>query len=136
MAKKLKSWLNIIFLTAILIIPGLVFATGIKNMEGEGGAIYRVNKTATTYGPFSKAANKTTLASTLGLVIGIALSILGIIFLVITIMAGFKWMTAEGNESKVEQAKDSITRAVIGLIVVISSYAIWIFIRDNFIEKI
>ncbi len=136
MVKKLKSWLNIVFLTVILIVPGLVFATSIKNAEDNGGAIDRLNKTATTYGPFSKVADETTLATTLGLVIGIALSILGIIFLVITIISGFKWMTAEGNESKVEQARGTITRAVIGLIVVISSYAIWIFIRNNFIEKI
>lgn len=136
MFKKLKPWLSIISLTVILVIPGLVFATGIKNAEDSGGAIDRLNKTATTYGPFSKTADATTLATTLGLVINIALSILGIIFLIITVISGFKWMTAEGNESKVSQAKDTITRAVIGLIVVISSYAIWIFIRNNFIEKI
>ena len=45
-------------------------------------------------------------------------------------------MMANGNEAEVKKAKDSMTRAVIGLIVVISSYAIWTFIKTTFIAKI
>ena len=58
------------------------------------------------------------------------------VFIFIVIMSGYQWMTAQGNEQNVTKAKDSMTRAVIGLIVVISSYAIWVFIKNVFITKI
>lgn len=137
MVKKIKSWLNILFLTLILVAPGFVFATSTQStIKGSASPLDRLNKTATEYGPYSQTADETTLAVTLGVIINIALSILGVIFMFITILAGYKWMTAQGNEKSVSEAKDSMTRAVLGIIVVISSYAIWNFIKDNFISKI
>lgn len=133
MVKKIKAWFNILFLTAILIIPGLVFA---KVLKEESSSMNRLKEVANNYGPYSEAATETTLATTLGLVINVILSILGVIFLIITIISGIQWMTAQGNEAQVTKAKDSITRAIIGLIVVISSYAIWFFIKTYFISKI
>ncbi|SRR5574344_820463 len=136
MVKKFKSWLNVFFLTVILIVPGLVFSADATLLKSKASPIDRLNNAATGYGPYSQTATETTLASTLGLVISVALSILGIIFLAITIMSGYQWMTAQGNESQVEKAKDSVTRAVIGLVVVIASYAVWFFIKTYFISKI
>ena len=133
MVKKFKAWLNILFLTVILIVPGLVFATTIKDTASP---IDRLNTAAYENGPYIEKASSVTLASTLGILISVALSILGVIFLIITIISGYQWMTAQGNEAQVTKAKDSVTRAVIGLIVVISSYAIWFFIKTYFITKI
>jgi hypothetical protein len=135
MVKKIKSWFNIVFLLLVLITPGLVFG-GTKTIKEDASPINRLNGVAVESGPYSQEANSTTLAATLGIVISTVLSILGVIFLIITIMAGYKWMMAQGNEKAVSEAKDSITRAVIGLIVVISSYAVWTFIKNNFISKI
>jgi hypothetical protein len=42
--------------------------------------------------------------------------------------AGYNWMTAAGDEQKVEKAKDTITRAIIGIIITVSAYAITYFI--------
>lgn len=136
MVKKIKSWLNILFLTCILISPGLVFAGATKTLKEDASPINRLTDAAVINGPYSQEATETTLASTLGLVISTVLSILGVIFLAITILAGYKWMMAQGNEKNVSEAKDSMTRAVIGLIVIISSYAIWVFIKNTFISKI
>jgi ABC-type phosphate transport system auxiliary subunit len=44
------------------------------------------------------------------------------------IVAGFQWMTAAGNETKVEKALSMIKTAVIGLIIVLAAYAITYFI--------
>jgi lysylphosphatidylglycerol synthetase-like protein (DUF2156 family) len=133
MVKKIKSWLNILLLTLILIVPGLVFATTATLKDSPTG---RLEDAATTYGPFTTTADSNTLASTLGIIINVALSILGVIFIVIIILAGYQWMMAQGNEQAVTKAKDSMTRAVIGLIIVISSYAIWTFIKTYFIKQI
>jgi small-conductance mechanosensitive channel len=134
MIKKIKSWLNVLALTAVLIVPGLVFA-GDPTLNEKVTMTKRLKDVAVTYGPFSEASN-TSLATTLGLVIAAALSLLGIIFLIITILAGYKWMMAQGNEAEVEKAKSSITRAVVGLLVTISAWAIWYFISANFLTKV
>lgn len=137
MVKKLKSWLNVLFLTLILVVPGLVFATTPETVLKDGySPVDRLTFAANINGPYKNAATDTSLASILGLVISTALSILGVIFIFIVIIAGYKWMTAQGNEDQVTKAKDSVTRATIGLIVVISSYAIWTFIKTVFIQKI
>jgi len=139
MIKKLKSWLNILFLTVILIAPGFVFAAASDTtaiIKGSASPLDRLENTATTYGPYTTKADDTTLATTLGIIINTALSILGVIFIFIIILAGYQWMMANGNEAEVKKSKDSMSRAVIGLIVVISSYAVWTFIKTTFIAKI
>jgi ABC-type nickel/cobalt efflux system permease component RcnA len=62
--------------------------------------------------------------SMIGNIIKIVLSFLGIIFLVLIIQAGYLWMTAQGDQAKVQKAKDIMERAVIGLIIVVGAYAI------------
>ncbi len=62
--------------------------------------------------------------------INAALSLLGVIFIIMVILAGFKWMTAQGDAKKVEEARDNIKNAVMGLVVVLAAYAITKFIFD------
>lgn len=57
-------------------------------------------------------------------IIQVALSFLGVIFLMLTIYGGFLWMTAAGNEEQVGKAKKILTGAIIGLIIVVGAYAI------------
>lgn len=59
------------------------------------------------------------------------LALLGIIFLVLIIYAGYSWMTAAGEEEKVTRAKDTIRRAIIGLLIIVSAYAITYFVFQN-----
>ena len=40
-------------------------------------------------------------------------------------------MTAGGNEDKVKEARTMITRAIIGLIIIVGSWAIWNFVFLN-----
>lgn len=74
---------------------------------------------------FSKG---TTIFTVISTIINAALGLLGMIFLVLTVYAGFMWMTAGGDEGKVETAKHTLTRAVIGLAIVLCSYAIANFV--------
>jgi len=59
------------------------------------------------------------------------LGLLGIVFVVLMVYAGFTWMTAQGNEEKVHMAKKLIVQATIGLIVILAAYAITEFIVSN-----
>jgi hypothetical protein len=57
-----------------------------------------------------------------------ALQVVGIIFLVLMVYAGFLWMTAGGNEENVEKAKKLIMAAVIGIAIVLAAYSITYFV--------
>ena len=70
------------------------------------------------------------LPEVIGTLIKVFLSILGIIFLILTLYAGFLWMTAAGNPDKVGKAKTLLAQAVIGLILILASYAISQFVVE------
>lgn len=72
-----------------------------------------------------------TIGQVVGNLIKIALSLLAIIFIVLLVYAGFQWMTAEGNEDKVTKAKETIVRAIIGLVIIIAAYSITYFVFQN-----
>jgi len=65
-------------------------------------------------------------------VIQIILSLLGVIFLALMIYAGIVWMTAQGDEKKVQKAKDMISESIIGLIIVAAAYALSYFLISYF----
>jgi len=67
-------------------------------------------------------------------VIKVFLSFLGLIFLILIIMAGYKWMMAGGNSDQVDEAKSSLSRAVIGLAIVVFAYVIADFVISNLSE--
>jgi hypothetical protein len=62
--------------------------------------------------------------------IKIFLSFLGIVFLVLLISAGWKYMKASGNQDEVSEAVNQIKTAIIGLIIVLSAYAITDYMTD------
>lgn len=57
-----------------------------------------------------------------------ALGLLALVAVVMIIIGGFRWITAAGNEEKIESAKKLISAAVIGLIIVLLAWAIVIFV--------
>lgn len=61
-------------------------------------------------------------------IISAALSITGIIFFLLMVYGGYKWMIAKGNEQEAEKAKDIITMATIGFVVVLLAYVLANFI--------
>ena len=61
-------------------------------------------------------------------VIQIALGVTGTIFIVLILMAGYWYITAQGEESKVEKATKTLRGAIIGLIVVLMAYSITRFV--------
>ncbi len=64
----------------------------------------------------------------IGNVIGTALSMIAVIFFILMVYGGFLWMTAHGDSGQVDKAKDTIVAAIIGIIVVLASYAITNFV--------
>ncbi|OGY44701.1 MAG: hypothetical protein A3J62_01630 [Candidatus Buchananbacteria bacterium RIFCSPHIGHO2_02_FULL_38_8] len=67
-------------------------------------------------------------------VIQVLLGLLGVIFIILIIYAGFMWMTSAGNEEKVGKAKNIIIAATIGLAIVLAAYIITYFVIDKLLE--
>ncbi|MBN2854300.1 hypothetical protein JXK06_02065 [Patescibacteria group bacterium] len=64
--------------------------------------------------------------------IGLVLTFVGVVFLILIIVSGFKWMTARGNESEVEKAKKILIQSIIGILIVLAAYAISYFLVSFF----
>lgn len=56
----------------------------------------------------------------------------GIVCVVIIVIAGFFYVTSNGNATNVKKAKDAILGAVIGLVVIILAFTITQFIVGRF----
>ena len=110
---------------AFFVLPNIVLAesalTNAATGLGEAAtAGYGVN--ATTDIP---AQN---IPATIGKIVGVGLSFIGVLFLILMIYGGFTWMLARGNQQDVTKAKDLFEAAVIGLVIVMAAYAITAYI--------
>ncbi|OIO07622.1 hypothetical protein COX68_00255 [Candidatus Falkowbacteria bacterium CG_4_10_14_0_2_um_filter_41_15] len=77
----------------------------------------------------------TTLEGGISAIITVALSFLGVIFLLLMIFGGILWMTARGNEKNVDKAKSIIFDSIIGLVIVIAAYAVTYFVTSIFVNQ-
>ena len=121
MNKLLKQILILACLIAILTLPYFVFAAGAESKTLE-------TLTGVATGGGYKTADASTFSKILGTVVSAVIGLLGVVFIGLIVYAGYNWMIARGDEEKLNKAKDTLRRAIIGLIVVIGSYAIWNFI--------
>ncbi len=129
-----------------VIISALLFSLALSNAVlaestgSSGGGSQQLltgetaNKLKTQDNAFLAAAGLGTnvsLGQVVSYVIKFVLSLLGIIFVILIIYAGFMWMTAAGNEEKITQAKKTMASATIGLAIVLAAYAITYFVIDQ-----
>lgn len=82
------------------------------------------NPQTTAFMTASGLPDDSTAGSVVATVIEAFLGFLGIIFVIQMIYAGFSWMTAAGNDDQVKKATALIRRSIIGLIIIVSAYAI------------
>lgn len=74
------------------------------------------------------------LEETIGVIINIILSLVGVILVVLIVYAGFLWMTAGGEEKKVESAKTILKNSIIGLIITLLAYGIARFVLEGLLN--
>ncbi|MBU0546286.1 hypothetical protein KKA13_03470 [Patescibacteria group bacterium] len=69
-----------------------------------------------------------TVVELVGAIVSTLLGFIGIVFFIIILYAGFRWMFAMGNTEATTKAKDMLEASVIGLIIVVSAYAVAKFV--------
>lgn len=115
-----------IFLFLLLFIIGSVFVFS-KTSALQPGSDSLLNQTAQRSGYKTAGVSATSLSESVGKYIKVILSLVGTIFLALTIYAGILWMTAAGSEDKVSQAISILRSAVIGLAIITSAYSLTAF---------
>jgi len=117
------------FLTSLLSFF-LVYPASAYSLTGTGGAKKIANQAG--YSQTSISNPSSFLATKASEGIAVILSFLGAIFLILMIYSGYIWMTAHGNDAQVTKARTIMTQAVVGLLIVVSAYAITMFIGTLF----
>ena len=119
-----NNWSKFIYF--ILLSPVALFAKTVKganlkdafNISGEvAGNSYETNRN---------------IYLVLGDIIAVILSLIGAVFTIFIIYAGYLWLTAAGNEQKVDKAKSILKQSIIGLVVILGAYAISYFMIQIF----
>jgi hypothetical protein len=122
--QNVKKIVHHILMLAVLVLPNFAFAlvdTGLETTNNQIAGGTALGTPGTAGG----------LSTKLGSLIGIILSFTGAVFFILMVYAGFTWMTAQGNQADVDKAKKTMTAAIIGLIFVLSAYAITSFIGTS-----
>ncbi len=65
-------------------------------------------------------------------IVGILIAISAILFLIYFIWGGIRWLTSSGEKTAVAEAKQKLTAAFIGLIIVLASWAIFTLVKYMF----
>ena len=118
---KIKKVIILIILFSIVLLPSSIFAQ--EPEPGETGPSYldRLVGVATPAYGYDEPATPQFIAV---VIINTILFLLGSIFIIIIIAAGYQWMTSGGNEEKIKHARDRIKNAIIGLIIIMLSLII------------
>lgn len=112
---------------AALLSCAAVFAVGVPLALAQTDLGADITSTAETMNQ-AVGLEATPLPALIGRIIGYFLGLLGVVALALIIYAGFLWMTASGDEGKVKKAKDILTNAFVGLLIIASAYTITMFI--------
>ena len=115
---------------AVVILPAVVPA-GVDVAKAQFGITDE--QLGINYGA-ATGLGRTDVRLTAARIIRVALSLLGLIALVIVLIGGFTWMTAGGNEDKVGEAKKWIGAGIIGLAIILSGYSIVSFVISNLVQ--
>lgn len=74
--------------------------------------------------------SESTFGAWISRIAGAVMVISALLLLIYLLWGGISWITAGGESSKVQAAKDRITQAVIGIIVLASTLAIFLLVQS------
>jgi hypothetical protein len=131
--RVIKYSLGIIFLSMILVLVPLTvdFSSVSQAQAGtwwdkasEGG----LKEVGNAYGVKGEPSSYYDIRLIIARIVRSVLELMGFIFLIIIIVAGFRWMLAGGDEEKVTTAKRQLTNGILGFALVMVSLTIATYI--------
>lgn len=132
--KKFNFSLLFLFLLSFLYFSPL-YAQDSGSTQTSDNQMLNKLETIAKDGGYATGSEAASAPKVVGQVINAFTSILGIIFVILIVVAGFTWMTSSGNEEKIKKATATIKSATIGLVLTLSAWVIWRFIFDRLINK-
>lgn len=137
--KKLKSLFILTAVVCFVAMPVLVGRVGAQTAPADGPNPWGIdadddNAPKDNYVTEPTGLGQKDPRETAASIINVILGFLGIIAVVIILIGGFKWMTAGGNEDQVGEAKKWIFSGIIGLLIILASYALAKFAVDQLIK--
>jgi hypothetical protein len=131
--QKMKGLVVRLLLTTFLIVGMFVFSpSGVLATTTGPDIMGQLNAGSQAAGYGTEAQD---IRITVARVIQLVLSLLGIIFVVLTVYAGFLIFTAAGNEENLSKGKKIIGYAVIGFIIILSAYSITSFVTSRIVAE-
>ena len=67
----------------------------------------------------------------IGNILGSVLGLVAVIFFALMLYGGVLWMTARGDDSQTKKATGTITAAIVGIMIILASYAITSFVFNS-----
>ncbi len=124
------------YFTIMLVISLMVLVGSLVLVDGAGAQSSLKDKILINLDDAAFSLPSANITTVVARVIQGALGLLVIIFFILIILAGFRWMTAGGNEEIVAKAKKNIINAIIGVVIVIMAYAITVFIFNVMLGQV
>ena len=127
MKKKLIS----LFIISLFVVPFLALTPANATQSTDPNEIFGlgyVDNNTGTNGGQNIALGKRDPRTMAAQLINVILTLLGVIAVVIVLLGGFKWMTAAGNEDKVNSAKKILGAGIIGLVIILAAWGIARFV--------
>jgi cytochrome bd-type quinol oxidase subunit 2 len=121
------KYFSLVFLFSLIIFSALPARAGLL----QGNIVTEITNNTQALGDTAGYDSNVTIGSVVALVIKTFLGLLGVIFVFLIVLAGYNWMTAAGDEEKINKAKDTIKAAIIGLIIIVAAYSITYFVFAN-----
>ncbi|MEK7072570.1 MAG: hypothetical protein AAB969_03300 [Patescibacteria group bacterium] len=112
--KKITVGLLSVIVLSLFALPVLVSAQGNLNLGLENAA--------------QIGLGDRDLKDSINSIIQLILSFLGILAVIIILWGGFIWMTAAGDEAKVDKAKKLIISGIVGIVIILAAYIIANFV--------
>ncbi|RJR30816.1 hypothetical protein C4569_04050 [Candidatus Parcubacteria bacterium] len=111
-----------ILLSLTLIVSGLIMNLNSVNAQPSQD-LYGLKQTTDAVPDF-QTNKETDLSIIAGRVINYIFGFVGIIFLIMILIGGYKWMSSGGNEERVADGKKMIVQGINGMIAIFLAYAL------------
>jgi hypothetical protein len=122
MNKKLFNLTSRLSLLPVLLAPGAVMAAPVRGIDNADDPFNAIG------GQITGGVGNAELPKVIGNVIDVVLGTAAIILVATFFYAGFLYFTAQDSEDKTEKAKTIMKNTVIGLVLVMASFAIARFV--------